>query len=208
MTTYKAVGVVAAVVLSLIFPFLVNEKYLDVAVQILIASLFAMSFNILNGRAGLLSFGHAAFFGLGAFATVHAMNATNGAVPLPFVPLAGWISGLLAGLLFGWFATKRSGVYFSMITLALAELLYSMAPHLSSTFGGEAGISTMRTAAFGVSFATDQDVYYLVLAWVLVAVALIYYLSRSPFGQVLAGLKDNRSRMRFLGYDTHHLGWL
>ena len=81
------------------------------------------------------------------------------------MPLVGGVAGLLFGLVAGWFATMRSGVYFSMITLALAELLHALAPHLKGVFGGEAGLSAMRMPAWGFSFGSDIEVYFLVLAW-------------------------------------------
>ena len=117
----------------------------------LIAALFACAFNLLAGQGGMLSFGHAAYFGVGTFATIHAMNALGGAglLPTPLMPLVGGVAGLLFGLVAGWFATMRSGVYFSMITLALAELLHALAPHLKGVFGGEAGLSAMRMPAWG-----------------------------------------------------------
>ena len=129
----------------------------------LIAALFACAFNLLAGQGGMLSFGHAAYFGVGTFATIHAMNALGGAglLPTPLMPLAGGVAGLLFGLVAGWFATMRAGVYFSMITLALAELLHALAPHLKGVFGGEAGLSAMRMPAWGFTFGSDVEVYFL-----------------------------------------------
>ena len=132
-------------------PWLLPAGQLVAAVQMLIAALFACAFNLLAGQGGMLSFGHAAYFGVGTFATIHAMNALGGAglLPTPLMPLVGGVAGLLFGLVAGWFATMRSGVYFSMITLALAELLHALAPHLKGVFGGEAGLSAMRMPAWG-----------------------------------------------------------
>src|SRR5690606_6192584 len=150
-------------------PFLLSQGLLNAAIQMLLAALFASAYNLLCGQAGMLSFGHAAYFGVGAFATVHAMNAVGGAglLPTPLMPLAGAVGGLVFGGIAGWFATQRSGTYFAMITLAIAELVHSLAPHPKGIFGGEAGISPMRMPAWGFAFGSTTQVYYLTLAWVL-----------------------------------------
>jgi branched-chain amino acid transport system permease protein len=196
----------AVVVLALVLaPAVLSSSLINAGIQMLIASLFACAFCLLCGQAGMLSFGHSAFFGVGAFATVHAMNALGGAglVPTPFMPLVGAVTGLLVGLVAGWFATKRTGVYFAMITLAIGELLYSLAPHLSGWFGGEAGVSTMRMPAFGLSFGSNVQVYYLTLAWVLLCLCLLFLFTRTPLGRVALGLRENTRRLRFLGYNVH-----
>ena len=133
------------------------------------------------------------------------MNALGGAglLPTPLMPLVGGVAGLLFGLVAGWFATMRSGVYFSMITLALAELLHALAPHLKGVFGGEAGLSAMRMPAWGFSFGSDIEVYFLVLAWVLVSLAALYGLTRTPLGRLTLGLRENAHRLRYLGYRPH-----
>ncbi len=194
------------VVLALVAaPAVLSPSLVNAGIQMLIASLFACAFSLLCGQAGMLSFGHSAFFGVGAFATVHAMNALGGAglLPTPFMPLVGALTGLLVGLVAGWFATKRTGVYFAMITLAIGELLYSLAPHLSGWFGGEAGVSTMRMPAFGLSFGNNVQVYYLTLAWVLLCLGLLYLFTRTPLGRVALGLRENTRRLPFLGYNVH-----
>jgi branched-chain amino acid transport system permease protein len=158
----------------------------------------------------MLSFGHAAYFGVGAFATVHAMNALGGAglLPTPLMPLAGAIAGLGFGAVAGWFATQRTGTYFAMITLAIAELLHALAPHLKGLFGGEAGISSMRMPSLGLAFGSTTQVYYLTLAWVLASLGLLFLFTRTPVGRLTLGLRENSHRLRFLGYDVHRLGVL
>ncbi|QEZ47974.1 branched-chain amino acid ABC transporter permease [Cupriavidus oxalaticus] len=191
-------------------PAVLSPSLVNATIQMLIAVLFAMAFNLLSGQGGMLSFGHAAYFGVGAFATVHAMNAVggNGLLPTPLLPLAGGAAGLAIGLAAGWFATKRTGVYFAMITLALAELLHALAPHIKSWFGGEAGISTMRMPAWGLTFGDSHQVYYLTLAWVLLSLALLYLYTLTPVGRLTLGLRENANRLRFLGYDVHRLSVL
>ncbi|WP_117193457.1 branched-chain amino acid ABC transporter permease [Rhizobium terrae] len=174
-------------------------------VNILIASLFALAFNLLIGQAGLLSFGHAAYFGIGAFAALHLMIAIEDGFPFPtpLVPLAGAVAGLLIGLIAGYFATMRSGVYFALVTLAIAELFHSLAPRLEAVFGGESGISTMRMPWSGITFGSMLEIYYLTLAWVLICGLGLWAYTRTPFGRLTLALRDNEQRVRFLGYSTH-----
>lgn len=189
-------------------PVLVPAGLLNAAIQMLIAALFATAYGLLAGRAGMLSFGHAAYFGVGAFATVQAMKAVGGAglLPTPLLPLVGAAAGLLVGTLAGWFATQRSGTTFSMITLAIAELVHALAPQLKGWFGGESGISTMRMPAWGLTFGTTTEVYYLALGWVLLSLAALYALTATPMGRLTLALRENTHRLRFLGYDVHGLG--
>ncbi|QSI33572.1 branched-chain amino acid ABC transporter permease [Variovorax sp. RKNM96] len=202
--------VLAGVVALAALPFLLSQGLLNAAIQMLIAALFASAYNLLCGQAGMLSFGHAAYFGVGAFGTVHAMNAIGGAglLPTPLMPLAGAACGLVFGGIAGWFATKRTGTYFAMITLAIAELVHSLAPHLKGLFGGEAGVSTMRMPAWGLDFGSTTQVYYLTLCWVLLSVGLLYLFTRTPMGRLAYGLRENSHRLRFLGYNVHGLGML
>lgn len=191
-------------------PWLLSTGLLNAAIQMLIAALFATAFNVVCGQSGMLSFGHAAYFGIGAFATVHAMNAFggNGLLPTPLLPLAGAAAGLLLGLVAGWFSTQRTGTYFAMITLAIAELLHSLAPHLKGVFGGEAGVSSMRMPSMGFTFGSTTEVYYLTLVWVLMSLLLLYLYTLTPLGRLALGLRENRHRLAFLGYDTHKLSVL
>ena len=190
-----------------VVPAVVPVSMVNAAIQMLIAALFACAFNLLCGQGGMLSFGHAAYFGVGSFATLHAMNALNGygLLPTPLLPLIGALGGFICGVCAGWFATKRAGVYFSMITLALAELLHSLAPHLSALFGGEAGISSMRSPAWGLDFGDATQVYYLTLVWVVMSIALLYAFTLTPMGRLTFALRENSHRLQFLGYNVHRL---
>lgn len=203
----KTLIVLLAVAALAALPFLLSESFLNAAIQMLIAALFAAGFSLLCGQGGMLSFGHAAYFGLGAFASVHAMNAFGGAglLPTPLIPLAGAGVGLVAGAVAGWFSAKRTGVYFAMITLALAELVHALAPHMKRTFGGEAGVSSFRMPAWGFDFGSTTEVYYLTLGWTVVSMLGLYFLTRTPFGRVTLGIRENAHRLRFLGYNVHWL---
>ena len=137
--------VAAAALLGL--PWLVSTGFQHALVHAIVFAIFAASFNLASGSAGMLSFGHSAFLALGAFATLHVMRgAETGALVFPTVllPLVGGVTGLVIGLLVGYFATLRSGVYFSMLTLAFAELFHQMAPNLAFLFGGEIGRASWR----------------------------------------------------------------
>ena len=169
---------------------------------------FALSYNMLLGQTGLLSFGHAVFFGLGGFLTAHAMNmAEDGHAPLPLAlfPLAGGATGLVFGAILGVVSTRRAGTAFAMISLGIGELVSSSALILRHVFGGEEGISTNRTRLlhpFGLTFGPQIQVYYLIAAWCLASVAAMYALTRTPFGRICNAVRDNPERARFIGYDT------
>jgi branched-chain amino acid transport system permease protein len=200
----SAVLIVCVLALA-VLPLLLPARAIGITVQIQVAALFALAFNFLWQQTRLLSFGHAAFFGIGMFATIHAMRAaaSGGIVfPLPLMPLAGLAAGLLLGFAVGYFATARSGTYFAMVTLAFAEVIHQLASQWQSVFGGETGLSTMRQPWAGISFGSDAEVYYLVLIWMLIAIAVVYYLMWTPLGQLALALGDNEVRVRFLGHNA------
>jgi branched-chain amino acid transport system permease protein len=165
-------------------------------------ALFASAFNLLLGYTGLLSFGHAAFLGGAAYVTGHAIKAW-GVTPEVGL-LLGTVSGALLGLLFGWLAIRRQGIYFAMITLALAQMMFFACLQAKFT-GGEDGLQGVpRGKLFGVlSLENDLTMYYVALAIVALAFLLIVRTIHSPFGQVLKGIKENEPRAISLGYDTH-----
>ena len=172
-----------------------------------IAIIFALSYNMLLGQTGLLSFGHAVYYGLGAYFTVHAINwaiAAKLPIPLPIMPLVGGLAGLGFAILFGWVSTKRSGTAFAMISLGLAELVGSSSLILRSFFGGEEGVTTNRTKLlrlFDWNFGPQIQVYYLIAAWCLLSIALMYALTRTPFGRMCNAVRDNSERAQFVGYN-------
>lgn len=189
-----------------VLPLFVSGNLLNAAIKMMIAALFALAFTLAMGQAGMLSFGHAAYYGLGAFAALHLMRAAEQQLfffPTPLVPLGGAVAGFTFGLIFGWFATQRAGVYFAMVTLALAELLFTISPTLSTIFGDESGISTIRGASWGFSFGPDSHVYYLTLAWVTIAAWCMWAFTRTPLGRLALALRENEHRVRFLGFNTH-----
>jgi branched-chain amino acid transport system permease protein len=179
-----------------------------------ISIIFSLSYNILLGQTGLLSFGHAVYYGLGGFLVIHAINiisANNFPIPLPVVPLVGGLTGLFFAALLGWVSTQRSGTAFAMISLGVAELIASSALILRTFFGGEAGISANRTKLFRVfdwSFGPQIQIYYLVAAWTLLAIIAMYALTRTPLGRMCNAVRDNPERVQFVGYDPHVIRYL
>ena len=165
-------------------------------------ALFASAFNLLLGFTGLLSFGHAAFLGGAAYVAGHAIKVW-GLTPEVGL-LLGTAGGALLGLLFGWLAIRRQGIYFSMITLALAQMLFFACLQAPFT-GGEDGLQGVpRGKLFGViDLKSDLVMYYVALVIVVAAFLLIVRTIHSPFGQVLKGIKENEPRAISLGYDTH-----
>jgi branched-chain amino acid transport system permease protein len=176
--------------------------------------IFALSYNMLLGQTGLLSFGHAVYYGLGGLVAIHAMNAAIHAklnLPAPFFPLIGGLAGLAFGALFGLVSTKRAGIVFSMISLGLGELVSSSSFILRTFFGGEEGITTNRTKLapfFGHKFGPQIEVYYLVAAWCFVCILAMYALTRTPFGRMCNAVRDNPERVEFVGYSPRMLRFI
>jgi branched-chain amino acid transport system permease protein len=168
---------------------------------------FALSYNMLLGETGLLSFGHAVYYGLGGFLAVHAMNTVihdRLPVPLFLIPLVGACSGLLFGVVFGSVSTRRAGTAFAMISLGLGELVASSSLILRGFFGGEEGISTNRTKllhVFGLNFGPQIEVYYLIALWCLLCMVAMFALRRTPFGRMCNAVRENAERAQFVGYN-------
>jgi branched-chain amino acid transport system permease protein len=179
-----------------------------------ISVIFALSYNMLLGQTGMLSFGHAVYYGLGAYFTVHAINAAVAAkLPLPLLgmPLIGGLAGLAFAMLFGWVSTRRSGTAFAMISLGLAELVGSSSLILRSFFGGEEGVSTNRTkllSAFGWTFGPQVQIYYLIALWCFISAVLMYALTRTPFGRMCNAVRDNPERAQFVGYNPQFVRYI
>ncbi len=176
--------------------------------------IFALSYNMLLGQGGMLSFGHAVYSGLGAFMSIHAINLASAGtlpLPLPLVPVVGGIAGLLFGALFGYVTTKRAGTTFSMISLGIVELVFACSLMFPGFFGGEAGISGDRVYGkplLGMSFGPQIQVYYLIAVWLFVSTAAMYAYAQTPLGRIANAVRDNPERAEFIGYDTRRVRWL
>jgi len=200
---------VATAALLIALPYIFDSGLSRTTMSLMgIMIVFALSYNMLLGQTGLLSFGHAVYYGLGAFLVVHAMNTVvHAALPIPLVlmPLVGAFAGLVFGVIFGAVSTRTAGTAFAMISLGLGELVGSSALILRSFFGGEEGITTNRTKLFHLlnwSFGPQIQVYYLIAAWCFICMVAMYALTRTPFGRICNAVRDNPERAQFVGYST------
>src|SRR5580698_8416080 len=211
---FYGLWIAAALVLAALPNIFASGSALSTFSLIGISIIFSLSYNILLGQTGMLSFGHAVYYGLGGFLAIHGMNLIAGSklpVPLPLVPLIGGVAGLFFAATLGWVPTRRSGTAFAMISLGVAELVASSALILRSFFGGEAGISANRTKLlrlFDLNFGSQIQIYYLVAFWTLVAAIAMYALTRTPLGRMCNAVRDNPERVQFVGYDPHVVRYL
>ena len=179
--------------------------------QMGIAIIACLSYNMLLGQGGMLSFGHAVYTGLGAFVAIHALNAITAgqsSVPVSLLPLVGGLAGMGFAVLLGFVTTKKSGTPFAMITLGVAELVFAMSLMFSDFFGGEAGISGNRvagTSVWGITFGPQIQIYYLIACYTFVCVALMYAFTQTPLGRILNAVRDNPERVEFIGYNTQRV---
>ncbi|CAN5531429.1 branched-chain amino acid ABC transporter permease [soil metagenome] len=196
MSAPRYLGIALLVAAGLLAPFVVYPVFL---MKALCFALFACAFNLLLGYAGLLSFGHAAFFGSAAYVTGHSVKVLGFSPELGI--LAGTAAAAFLGVVFGWLAIRRLGIYFAMITLALAQMVYFFARQAPFT-GGEDGIQAIpRGQLFGlVDLSSSLTMYYFVLAIFTLGFLLIYRTVHSPFGQVLKAIRENEPRAVSLGY--------
>ena len=201
----------------LLLPVIVRSNFaLTLMCGMGVASIACMSYNMLLGQAGMLSFGHAVYTGLGAFFAVHVMNMISGGLSLPMwlVPLIGGLGGLLIGALLGYVTTRKAGTPFSMITLGVGELVFAGALMFPEFFGGEAGISANRTAGqgwlhdLGVNFGSQTQVYYLIAIYLFFCTAAMYAFTLTPLGRIANAVRDNAERTEFVGYDTRWVRYL
>jgi branched-chain amino acid transport system permease protein len=188
----------ALVVLALVAPFMLYPVFL---MKALCFALFACAFNLLIGYVGLLSFGHAAFIGTASYVTAHAVKVWG--FPPELGILAGTAVAASLGAAFGWLAIRRQGIYFAMITLALAQMVYFFALEAPFTHGEDGIQAVPRGRLFGVVDLNDTlTMYYFVLAVFLIGFAIIVRTVHSPFGQVIKAIRENEPRAISLGYNA------
>jgi len=206
---------VAVALAFALLPLVFSQSFaLSMLSQMGIAIIFALSYNMLLGQTGLLSFGHAVYFGLGAFFCAHALNfigAGKFCFPVTLVPLIGGVAGLVFGLLFGFVTTRRAGTPFAMISLGIAEMVAASALMFTTFFGGEGGIATNRAVGkpfLGISYGPQIQVYYLIAGWCLVSMIAMFALTRTPLGRMANAVRDNPERAKFVGYNPTRVRWL
>jgi branched-chain amino acid transport system permease protein len=198
-TRIQAVALLILIALVVASPYFLYPVFV---MKVLCFALFACAFNLLVGYVGLLSFGHAAFFGMGAYIT--AWTAKNWALTPELAILLGGLVGAALGVVIGWLAIRRLGIYFSMVTLALSQMVYFFCLEAPFT-GGEDGIQQVpRGKLFGIfSLADDMAMYWVVAAIFLAGFLFLHRIVHSPFGQVMKAIRENEPRATSLGYRTN-----
>jgi branched-chain amino acid transport system permease protein len=176
--------------------------------QMGIAIIVCLSYNMLLGHGGMLSFGHAVYSGLGSFLAIHTLNmVTKGTLPLPvsLVPIAGGLFGALFAVILGWVTTKKAATPFAMITMGMGELVWAMSLMFPEFFGGEGGINGNRVTGskpLGITFGPQVQLYYLIAIYTFVCTGLMFAFTRTPLGRMLNAVRDNPERVEFVGYNT------
>ena len=202
---------VALLGLPLIFDSILAISILN---QMAIAIVFALSYNMLLGQGGMLSFGHAVYFGLGGFLSVHALiliEFETMVFSILWIPLIGGLFGLLAGIFIGSFSTRKAGTVFAMISLGIGELIAASSLIFYSFFGGEAGISGDRTFGptfFGFDFAQNIEIYYVAAVWAFIATLFMYLFTQTPAGRMANAVRDNPERAEFIGYSSRKVRFI
>jgi branched-chain amino acid transport system permease protein len=184
---------------------------LSILSQIGTIMIFGLSYNMLLGQGGMLSFGHAVYSGLGAFFAIHTMNMTGMHVPTTLIPLVGGIAGMGFGVLFGYVTTRKSGTTFAMITLGLVELVFASSLMFPGFFGGEGGVTTNRVSGqpfLGITYGPQIQVYYLIAFWLFISTIAMFAFTQTPLGRMLNAVRDNPERVEFIGYDTQWVRYL
>lgn len=195
----------AAVLLALVLLPAAGSRFAVTTVtEILVLAVFAMSLDLLVGYTGLVSLGHAAFFGVAAYTV--ALLGTRGVAALAATLPAGVLAGGAAAAVVGVFALRAAGVYFLMLTLAFAQMAFAVAHQWAAVTGGTNGLSGVpRPAMPGLDLGAPVPFYYFVLALACLAALVLWRITVSPFGAALAGVRENEARMRAMGYDTFRL---
>ena len=182
--------------------------------QMAIAIVFALSYNMLLGQGGMLSFGHAVYFGFGGFLAVHTLIMIEFETvyfSILFIPLIGGVFGLLAAIFIGSFSTHKAGTVFAMISLGMGELIAASSLIFVGFFGGEAGISGDRTYGppfFGIEFLRDVEIYYVAVFWVFIATIFMYLFTQTPAGRMANAVRDNPERAEFIGYSARRVRFI
>jgi branched-chain amino acid transport system permease protein len=194
-----------------LLPLLADSRFaLSLLSQAGIACILCLSYWLLMGQGGMLSFGHAVYSGAGAFMAIYTLRWVEGGAELPvaLIPLLGGLAAALLALPFGWLATRHSPTVFAMVTLGLGELAWATALMFPAVFGGESGLSADRSAGpalAGLSWGPPVQMYGLIAAYTWVSALAIYGFTRSPPGRLLNAVRDNPERVAFMGHDPRRV---
>ena len=201
-----------AIALPLVFK---SGFMLSLLCQMGIMVVFALSYNMLLGQTGLLSFGHAVYYGMGAFITMHALNLIGkdgGPLMVALLPLVGGLAGLATGVVLGYVTTKKAGTTFAMISLGIGELVAACALMFPGFFGGEGGVSGNRVVGkgnlLGFTWGPQVEMYGLIVAWAFLAAVAMFALTQTPLGRMANAVRDNPERAEVVGYDTQRVRYL
>ena len=197
-------------------PYIFSSAFaLTLLCKIGVLIIFSLAYNMLLGQTGLLSFGHAVYFGLAGYSTIHLLNGINLKIilniPVFLLPVLGFIVGLILGFLIGYLSTKRIGTAFAMISLGFCELITALTLIFVVFFNGEDGIQADRVTGqdmFGISYGPQSEVYFLILFWTLLCTTAMYLLTKTPFGQMCNAIRENPQRAEFIGYNITKVRWL
>jgi branched-chain amino acid transport system permease protein len=182
--------------------------------QMGIAIIVCLSYNMLLGQGGMLSFGHAVYSGMGSFLAIHTLNlvAKDGwLIPVSLIPIVGGLFSALFAVLFGYVTTKKAATPFAMITLGIGELVWASSLMFPEFFGGEGGISGNRVAGpkpLGITFGPQIQLYYLIAVYTFVCTGLMFAFTRTPLGRMINAVRDNPERVEFVGYDTQKVRYI
>ncbi len=196
------------IVLLILAPFFLSIIQIRMLNEIAYFALFAVSYNLLFGYTGLLSFGHATFFGLGAYATALSLKHLTGINIFHSIIFAGLI-GALGGAIIGFFCVRRKGAYFALLTLAFNQFLWAIAWKWRTVTGGEDGIgkivpkNAINLAIFTFDPTKTESIYYLTIGVVLICFYLVWFLTKTPLGNTIQAIKVNEERAGFLGYNVN-----
>ncbi len=197
-------------VVPLVFTSSLSQTLLS---QMGIAIIVCLSYNMLLGQGGMLSFGHAVYSGMGAFLAIHTLNLVTGglALPVSLIPIVGGMASMAVAVVLGWVTTKKAATPFAMITLGIGELVWAMALMFPEFFGGEGGVSGNRVAGgkpFGITYGPQIQLYYLIAIYTFVCTVLMYAFTRTPLGRMLNAVRDNPERVEFVGYNTQMVRYM
>jgi branched-chain amino acid transport system permease protein len=211
----KLAGWAAFLVIVLVAPLALSKGFaLTLLSRIGVMAIFALSYNMLLGETGLLSFGHAVYYGLGSFATLHLLNLLSARglpAPITLLPLFGGLAALAFGLVFGYVTARRGGTTFAMISLGIGEMVAASSLMFPAFFGGEAGISGNRVTGkglLGIDYGTPLQMYYLIAAWMILCIVGIRVLTNTPLGRLANAVRDNPGRAEFIGYNPQKVRYL
>ena len=195
------IGLALLLIALAALPLALSDFWLFIAIEVLAFALYAISFNLLMGYGGMLSFGHAAFFGVGAYTgalLAKKAGITSVAAFVLVMPAAAAVAAVVA-VLIGFFSVRRSGIYFAMLTFAFQMLLYTVALKATGLTGGDDGMTGLRPPG---PLASPSVYYYFALAWVIPSIFALHRLVRSPFGLTLRALRNNALRVQYVGVDV------